>query len=101
MVTFKGTPNMLVRLNPPVGRLSYVRFDAHGEFTTDNARMIQRFHHKFDSLPTDKDHTEEVNEHDLELQEQVKVLACKKCDFTTGSKGLLLAHYRAEHPKEG
>lgn len=51
MVTFLGTPNMLVTLNPPIGNIKRVRFDSNGEFTTGNERVIQRFHHKFDSKP--------------------------------------------------
>lgn len=106
MVTFRGTPNMLVVLNPPIGRIKHVRFDANGEFTTENERMIQRFHHKFDSLPAiDKEPTEEMTD-DLELQEhqeefKTKVWHCNQCEFESDNKGLLLDHKKADHPKEG
>ena len=30
---------------------------------------------------------------------QLKVIACKKCDFTCTSQGDILAHYRKSHPK--
>lgn len=97
---------MLVRLNPPIGRIKHVRFDSKGEFTTDNERMIQRFHHKFDSIPAiDKEPTEEMTD-DLELQEHIKepkgkVWHCNQCDFESDNKGVLLAHKKDEHPKEG
>jgi len=42
---------MLVRFNPPIGNIKYVRFDENGEFKTDNERIIKRFKHKFDSVP--------------------------------------------------
>jgi hypothetical protein len=104
MVTFKGEPNMLVNLKPPIGTTKHVRFDGSGEFTTENERMIQRFHHRFDSVPADgKELTEEMTD-DLEFQqhqqEETKHYACKKCDYVTENKGELMAHYRQNHPKE-
>jgi hypothetical protein len=104
MVTFIGTPNMLVTLKPPIGTIKHVRFDTKGEFTTDNERMIQRFHHKFDSMPATGEPTEELTD-DLEYQDhgtgETKQFTCKKCEFTTESKGDLMVHYRKDHPKEG
>lgn len=104
MVTFLGTPNMLVRLVPPIGNIKHIRFDPKGEFTTENERMIQRFHHKFDSLPAiGKKPTEEMTD-DLELQltpEPVKQYHCNQCEFASENKGFLLAHKKQEHPKEG
>lgn len=83
MRTFKGEPNHLVRFYPPIGNVAYVRFDENGEYTTDNERIIQRFMHKFDSVPIKEEYT------------------CKKCEFVTDNRGLLMSHYRSEHPKEG
>lgn len=83
MVKFKGTPNLLVRFNPPIGNIKHIRFDENGEYQTDNKRIIKRFSHKFDSVPV----------------KEVKSYKCKKCDFTTDNKGELMAHYRTEHPK--
>lgn len=106
MVTFKSTPNMLVTLNPPIGTIKHVRFDAKGDFTTDNERVIQRFHHTFDSVPAvGVEPTEEMTD-DLELQEQpeetkTKTWHCNQCEFESENKGVLLAHKKAEHPKEG
>lgn len=104
MVTFIGTPNMLVTLKPPIGTTKHVRFDAKGEFTTDNERMIQRFHHKFDSVPAaGAEPTEELTD-DLELQEHMqeesKQFPCKKCEFLAANKSELMVHYRKDHPKE-
>jgi len=108
MVTFLGTPNMLVTLKPPIGTIKHVRFDTKGEFTTDNERMIQRFHHKFDSMPAVGEPTEELTD-DLEYQDhgtgdtesKSKVWNCNQCEFQTDNKGVLLAHKKTEHPKEG
>jgi hypothetical protein len=103
MVTFKGEPNMLVRLNPPIGNIKMVRFNANGEITTENERVIQRLYHKFDSVPAEgAEPAVEVGD-DLELleqQDEPKSFCCKKCEFTTDSRGLLMSHYRSEHPKE-
>jgi hypothetical protein len=106
MVTFLGTPHMLVTLNPPIGNIKRLRFDENGEITTENERVIKRFHHKFDSKPANggkEQAVEEVNDGSLDITNEVKEEshACKKCNFTTDNKGLLMAHYRSEHPKEG
>lgn len=85
MKTFKGEPNLLVRFNPPIGNIKHVRFNADGEFTTGNERVIKRFEHKYDSVP---------------YKAEEKMYNCKKCDYETANKGELMSHYRAEHPKE-
>lgn len=104
MVKFLGSPFELVRFNPPIGLLQYVRFDENGEYVTENARVINRFHHHFDSVPAEGNVlTPELSDDDLQLerhQEETKQFACKKCEFVTESKGLLMSHYRSEHPKE-
>lgn len=41
-----------------------------------------------------------LNEVIEEVKEPAKTYKCKKCDFETNNKGLLLAHYRNEHPTE-
>jgi hypothetical protein len=80
-MTFIGTPNLLVRLNPPIGNLRHIRFDGNGHFSTENPRLIKRLEGKFDQASDE--------------------FKCKKCDFATNSKGELMRHYKAEHPKEG
>lgn len=103
MVTFIGEPNLLVRLNPPIGNIKHVRFDVKGEFNTENELMIQRFHHRFDSCPSNNTATEGMTD-DLEYQDhgkmEIKQYTCKNCDFTTIKKGDLMVHYRQNHPKE-
>lgn len=104
MVTFVGEANMLVRLNPPIGNIKHIRFDAKGEFNTENEHMIQRFHHRFDSRPSDNEPTEEMTD-DIEFQyhgqQNVKQYHCNQCEFASENKGVLLAHKKSEHPKEG
>ena len=75
---FAGEPNLLVRLTRPIGKMKHFRFNAEGQFNTENERLIKRLQHKFTVLNS---------------------FQCKKCDFTTDNKGLLMAHYR-EHKKE-
>lgn len=82
MTTFAGNPNELVRLVPHVGNVRHFRFNEEGKYSTENTRLIARISRKF----------EEVKEESH---------SCKKCDFTTDNKGLLMAHYRQDHPKEG
>lgn len=104
MVTFKGTPMMLVRLIPPVGTIKYVRFDDNGEFTTDNEQMITRFHHKFDSIPANGKQVSEELADDIEYQDhgqQVKKYKCNQCEYSSDNKGELLSHKKSDHPKEG
>lgn len=33
-------------------------------------------------------------------EDVTKVCKCKKCDFETDNRGVLMTHYRSEHPKE-
>lgn len=103
MFKFLGEPFRLVRFNPPLGNLHYVRFDENGEFVTDNERIIKRFSSKYDSVPTTDAPTPELSDDDLQLerhQEETKQYPCKKCDFVADGRGPLMAHYRADHPKE-
>jgi hypothetical protein len=104
MVKFIGEPHLLVNVKPPIGTIKHIRFDANGEFITEDERLITRMHHQFDSAPADgSDPTEELTD-DLELQinefADTKHFICKKCDYTTASKGDLMVHYRQNHPKE-
>lgn len=103
MVKFKGEPFQLVRFNPPIGLTKYVRFDENGEYVTEDERIIKRFHHHFDSVPTTDEPTPELSDDDLQLerkQEETKQYSCKKCDHVADSRGELMAHYRQAHPKE-
>lgn len=105
MVKFIGTPNMLVTLKPPIGTTKHIRFDANGEFNTENEHLINRLYHKFDSVPVKGAEPSEELTDDLELQDhheesKSKVWRCNQCEFESDNKGVLLAHKKAEHPKE-
>lgn len=80
---FKAEPNYYVRLsNKYVQRSTGLKgfyFDDKGEYETENEVMINVLSQHFEKVD------------DLH--------ACKKCNFTTENKGLLMAHYR-EHKKE-
>lgn len=80
MATFIGIPNQLVRFVPHVKNIRHLRFSPEGTITTENPKIIARMSRKFEQVK------EELH-------------ACKKCDFTTDNKGLLMSHYR-EHKKE-
>jgi hypothetical protein len=89
---FKAAPNYYVRLaNKFVQRstgLKGLHFDKNGEYTTTNEIMIKVLSQHF-----------EVVEDVVELKTEPSHV-CKKCDFTTDNQGLLLSHYRSEHPKK-
>ena len=93
MRTFFGEPNLLVRFNPPIGNIQYVRFNEKGEFTTGNERVIGRFMHKFDSVPVKTEILEEK-------EEKTTAYICKQCGQSFDLKSELLSHYRKAHPKE-
>jgi hypothetical protein len=86
---FKGTPNMYIKIsNKLVKRVSGIKgfhFDDKGEYESENELLIRVLSQNFEQC-TDN---EENKKH------------CKKCDFTCDSQGVLLAHYRENHPKEG
>ena len=104
MVTFLGTPRMLDKLNPPIGNKKRLRLDANGEITTEDERVIKRFHHKFDSKPSKngiEQAVEELDDGSFDIIDGDKqYYPCKKCEYTTLNKGELMAHYRKDHPKE-
>lgn len=103
LVKFMGAPHLLVNVNPPIGEIKHIRFDANGEFVTDNERLIRRMHHQFDSMPAGDSELTEAMTDDLEQtfeQAKVKVWSCNQCEFKSENKGVLMAHKKAEHPKE-
>ena len=96
---FYGKPNKKV-LRRDVNRLlakgiigsrTLFRFDANGEFETEDERLIRKLIHKFKHDAPIVTEEQTTKEH--------PALACKKCDFTTTNKGELMAHYRKVHPK--
>ena len=83
---FKSTPNMLVRITRkiPGVRVKRIRFDANGEFETNNPRLIKLLSAKFS-----------IKE---ESKEESKTFTCKKCGEQFDNKGKFLAHMR-EHKR--
>ena len=77
---FLGQPGQLVRFRPSMvrGRKIGFRFDKNGEYETENPRLIRILKAKY------------------EIKENYK---CKKCEFETDNKGVLMAHYKT-HKKE-
>jgi hypothetical protein len=79
---FKGDPDLVVVVHRPmVGEPKAFRFDNSGTYETAVPSMIKRLSARFAVVeePTHR---------------------CKKCDFETENKGILMAHYRDKHPKE-
>lgn len=71
----------------------WFRFDENGlaelDETKVNSVTIQKLKTMF----------EVVEEKPEEENKETKTYKCKKCDFETESRGVLLAHYKHEHPK--
>jgi hypothetical protein len=71
---FFAEPNLLVRLNKPIGLLKYIRFSELGEYYTENEVLIKKLKINFKSKNTSH--------------------SCKYCDLVFNSMGDLLVHYR-------
>jgi hypothetical protein len=84
---FYGQPNSLVRemrrkpFSTEYEFKPVFRFDEKGEYSTSDDRLIQKLKRKF-------------------KYEEEKKFTCKKCGEEFENRGLMLAHYRANHPKE-
>jgi len=79
MVTFSGEPNMLVNITPTYKRPRMpksLRFDANGEYSTEDKMLIKRLSAKF------------------KIKKEYK---CKKCEYVTLCMGELLTHHRLNH----
>jgi len=83
---------MLIRIKN-LKPYKFIRFDANGEYETENTRLIARLKKQFEfeepQTATEKKVAAEVTQY-----------KCKKCDYKTENKGELLAHYRTAHKKE-
>lgn len=101
----KGKPNqvlstMIVGVGGKRKIVNVCKFDENGYAEVDEKRLSQTTLTKLKSYIT-KDKAAKVTEKVKEVKkEEVKLLKCKKCDFTTENKGLLLKHYRDAHPKK-
>lgn len=56
------------------------QFNSEGIFETNDEHIIKKMKNRFEF--------------------ENNTYKCKKCNYVTDNKGLLLAHYRAEHKKE-
>ena len=84
---FGGVPNQRVRIKQTKQRINHrfpkvIKFDKRGIYETESELMIKLLKERFPIVPN-------------------PVYKCKKCDFETENKGLLLAHYKVEHPTGG
>jgi len=98
---FYGEPNLLVRFSERNIRRFGTHgfsFNENGEYETDNDLLCQLLqqHYRCD-IVADTATTEPENNADT----GETIRRCKKCEFTCGSQGELLRHYREQHPKTG
>lgn len=68
-------------------RIELGQFDKNGELKTENPALIQRLK-ELGYTPVNDDSPEDSK------------VTCKKCGAEFENKGLLMAHYRSEHPKK-
>lgn len=93
---FKGEPNLFVRFSNKTairvtGKKGFY-FNGKGEYETDNDLLCRVLKQHFETKEIENSVAD-----DKPAEE--KVFKCKHCDYVTGNKGELLAHYRKEHPK--
>jgi len=69
------------------------KFDENGEFETEDLKLI-------DWIKKNKGFLKPIAGEAKQEPAGVKLLHCKKCDFSTDNNGILMAHYRTEHPKK-
>lgn len=104
MIKFYGEP--LREIKSKTSNKVLFRFDTKGEFITDDEVIINRALGRFDHIELE---SKEVGERvkktyftppmTITTNEQKEIFKCKKCNFETDNKGVLMAHYR-EHKKE-
>jgi hypothetical protein len=100
---FKGQPNLFVRISNKIvirntGKKGFY-FDNNGEYETDNPLLARYIKQSFEVVKEDPI-PEAAEEIQAETIKPVTVFECKKCNYKTSiSMGVLLAHYRKEHPK--
>ncbi len=108
---FKAPPNHVIRVSTPVIQRAlqrkYIFFDENGILETDKpflikvlARVAERPDSLISIVESDTPETENNADASAETGEEIKLLHCKKCDFTSDNWGELMAHYRADHPKD-
>jgi len=121
MYKFFGEPLKEIK-SKATGKVVF-RFDTKGEFSTDDGEIIKRALGFFDYIKletskigertkktfivpamtiTNKDEKETKEEETKDEKEitDIKTYKCKKCDFETDNKGLLMSHHREAHKKE-
>lgn len=105
-VKFFGQPDQLVSewkrklMSTERGLTPLFRFDANGEYVTDNERLIAKLKTRFDSVAVGEESVPAETVEPVADPEPKLLMKCNKCGFETDNKGLLMAHYRA-HKKEG
>lgn len=96
---FFGEPNLLIKTRKKVpyeGTIDFkplFRFDAKGEYITEDADLIERLKGRFDHIEVLEAEEPLPFEEEEEPKEEAK-FKCKKCEFETANKGELMAHYR-------
>ena len=89
-------------------------FDDKGEFVTEDEKIIKFMAKNKSFIKCEENEivkeVEVIEENEIKTieeveiieksKEEIKIFKCKKCDFETDNKGLLLSHYKTEHKKE-
>ena len=89
---YKYEPNCHI-VDYEAGRTKFI-FDAEGNFETEDPKLIGWIKKNKNFLKPIEEPTGETK------KETLAEYNCKKCDFKTDNKGLMMAHYRKEHPKK-
>lgn len=103
MYKFFGEPLKEIK-SKTSGKIMF-RFDTKGEFITDDEEIIARAKGYFDCLELKAEPVGEKIKKTVIVPvmtittKEENTFKCKKCDFETDNKGLLMAHYKT-HKEE-
>ena len=81
-------------------------FDENCELETEDKEVIRQLLNIYRHEEVKEESAEEVEAKEVEevkedeTDSEKTMFHCKKCDFETDNKGLLMAHYREIHPKK-
>lgn len=94
---YKYEPNCHI-VDYEAGRTKFI-FDAEGNFETEDPKLIDWIKKNKNFLKPIPEEIQPELATPPETDKEIKVMHCKKCDFTTDNNGAMMAHYRKEHPK--
>jgi len=104
MKFYSNEPNLhIIRQRMAGNRVEHFElcmFDENCELETEDKEVIRQLLNIYRHEEVKEESAEEVEGKEDEAESEKTMFNCKKCDFETDNKGLLMAHYREIHPKK-